>query len=102
MEIRSIILNQADNVAVLAQPAAPGDVAVTPAGNFSIQEQISTGHKIAVRAIAKGEMIYKYGKVIGQASQDIAPGEWVHTHNVTDITEQLCNEYAAKYRAKEA
>jgi altronate hydrolase len=33
-------------------------------------------------AISKGEAIRKYAQVIGYASQDIAPGEHVHTQNV--------------------
>ena len=37
---------------------------------------------MAARAIAAGEPVLKYGEVIGLASQDIAPGQWVHVHNV--------------------
>lgn len=42
---------------------------------------IPSGHKIAVRPIAKGEAIRKYAQIIGYASQDIAPGSHIHTHN---------------------
>ena len=38
------------------------------------------GHKIALRDIAQGEMIVKYGVVIGRATQDIPAGSWVHLH----------------------
>lgn len=40
------------------------------------------GHKIALRSIAKGEPVVKYGFPIGRATQDIAEGEWVHSHNL--------------------
>ena len=40
------------------------------------------GHKIAVRPIAAGEHIIKYGESIGAASRDIARGEYVHIHNM--------------------
>jgi len=40
------------------------------------------GHKIAVRDIAKGEKIMKYGECIGGALQDIKRGEYVHVHNL--------------------
>ena len=40
------------------------------------------GHKIALRPIRKGEAVLKYGQIIGFASQDIAPGDHVHVHNV--------------------
>lgn len=42
---------------------------------------IPSGHKIATRAIGEGEQIRKYAQMIGVASQDIAPGDHVHTHN---------------------
>lgn len=40
----------------------------------------------------------KYGIPIGRASADITPGEWVHVHNLEDITCELCDEYAKQYR----
>jgi altronate hydrolase len=40
------------------------------------------GHKIAVRRIEPGEPVRKYGQIIGQASQAIEAGQWVHCHNV--------------------
>ena len=39
------------------------------------------GHKIALRAIARGEPVIKYGVAIGCATCDIAAGEHVHVHN---------------------
>ncbi|MBU3720400.1 MAG: D-galactarate dehydratase [Burkholderiaceae bacterium] len=42
---------------------------------------IKFGHKVALRAIQSGESIIKYGIPIGIATQDIQPGEHVHTHN---------------------
>jgi altronate hydrolase len=44
-------------------------------------EDIAFGHKYALRNIAKGEDILKYGLPIGQALTDIGVGEWVHVHN---------------------
>lgn len=40
------------------------------------------GHKTANRDIKKGENIIKYGYPIGHATEDIAAGEHVHTHNI--------------------
>ncbi|MGB3690289.1 MAG: altronate dehydratase family protein [Jannaschia helgolandensis] len=42
---------------------------------------IPSGHKIATAAMDVGEPIRKYGQIIGYASQAIAPGDHVHTHN---------------------
>lgn len=43
---------------------------------------VAAGHKIARHAIAAGATVRKYGQSIGRASADIAPGDWVHTHNL--------------------
>ena len=43
---------------------------------------VPSGHKIATRAIRRGDAVRKYDQIIGFASCDIAPGEHVHVHNV--------------------
>ena len=45
-------------------------------------ESIARGHKIALRPIAEGRRrCVKYGVTIGFATEPIAAGAWVHTHN---------------------
>ncbi|HVE07337.1 MAG TPA: altronate dehydratase family protein [Paraburkholderia sp.] len=43
---------------------------------------IPPGHKIATRAIAKGEPVKRYNQIIGIARDAIARGQHVHTHNL--------------------
>ena len=43
------------------------------------------GHKIAVRDIAQGELIIKYGEEIGIATRDIRKGDYVHVHNLDSM-----------------
>ena len=68
-----------DNVAVALRPI--------PSGyhweDITAQEDIPQGHKISLSAISKEETVTKYGFAIGHATEDIAPGQWVHTHNMT-------------------
>ena len=45
-------------------------------------EKIPSAHKVALRRIAKGEPVFKYGQIIGLATRDIAPGAHVHVHNL--------------------
>jgi hypothetical protein len=45
-------------------------------------EPIPFGHKVAVRAVAAGEGVRRYGVVIGRAQQPIAEGAHVHVHNL--------------------
>ena len=37
---------------------------------------------MAVAHIKKGELCYKYGEVIGEALEDLVPGDYVHVHNL--------------------
>src|SRR3954469_29558 len=47
-----------------------------------LAEPVARGHKVALRAIAAGEEVLKFGFPIGRATTDIAPGGHVHSHNV--------------------
>ena len=44
---------------------------------------IPPGHKLATRAIAKGEPVKRYNQIIGVARDAIAPGQHVHVHNLS-------------------
>ena len=69
---------------------------INPNDNVEIRED---GHKYALRDIAEGENVVKYGMPIGHATKPIAKGEHVHVHNVkTNLGEVL--EY--KYEPDEA
>src|SRR5262249_44898027 len=46
------------------------------------RQNIPAGHKIALKEIADGEPVKKYGQIIGFAQGRILPGEHVHTHNL--------------------
>ena len=48
----------------------------------TLAEPVARGHKVALRAIAAGEAVLKFGFPIGRATRDIAPGDHVHSHNV--------------------
>ena len=50
-----------------------------------LREDIPFGHKFAIRPIAAGDEIIKYGYPIGRAVRDIQPGEHVHIHNVGSL-----------------
>jgi hypothetical protein len=81
---RCLRLHHDDNVAVVLDDLAPGPLAVVGAEAGTIaeaKEPISRGHKIALKSIAAGQPVRKHGVAIGFATQPIAAGDWVHTHN---------------------
>lgn len=74
-----IHLHERDNVGV-CKAGLPAGITLVE-NNLTLRADIPAMHKVALVPIAKGAKILKYGQVIGFASQDIAPGEHVHTHN---------------------
>ena len=89
--LNAMIIDPKDNVAVAIEPIAKGDAVAVRGGGLGVTaaEDITIYHKIAIRRIAKGEPVVKYGEHIGLASCDITPGCHVHTHNVADHREAL-------------
>ena len=66
-----IKINQEDNVAVALRPIAKGetlDIAGTPVTTL---EEIPQGHKVAIKPIAQGGNVIKYGFRIGIAKEDL-------------------------------
>ena len=95
---KCIQIHPDDNVAVALHPVAGGEVIELAGVSVTAAEDIPQGHKLALRAIAEGENIVKYGFAIGHATQDIAPGAWVHVHNTkTNLSEE--GEYTYNPRA---
>ncbi|MDJ0628166.1 MAG: altronate dehydratase family protein [Rhodobacter sp.] len=62
---------------------------------------IPSGHKIATRAIRKGEQVRKYAQFIGLAHDDIAPGDHVHTHNLDFRSTEVAYEFGTDLRPVE-
>jgi len=54
--------------------------------------EIPAGHKLSLRAIAQGQPVRKFNQIIGFATQPIAPGEHIHTHNL--MTGDFVRDYA--------
>lgn len=52
---------------------------------LTVYGDIPYGHKIALRDIAAGARIVKYGEEIGVASREIRKGEYVHIHNLDSM-----------------
>jgi altronate hydrolase len=78
----ALVISERDNVATALHALEPGaslELAGTP---VTVREPIPSGHKIALREIAAGDAVIKYGSSIGVATAPIAAGAHVHTHNV--------------------
>ena len=79
---RILILNPRDNVAVATAVLEAGEEVAGVDSPLQVLDRVAFGHKLALRPIAAGEDVVKYGEVIGRATSDIRAGAHVHVHNV--------------------
>ena len=74
---RVIVMHPSDNVGVVVEDGG------LPAGSrlgdgVLLLDDVPQAHKVALRDIAAGEAVRRYGVAIGVARDDIAAGRWVH------------------------
>ena len=80
--MKLIRIHPSDNVAVALEDLAQGEKLAVDGQEVTAAQAIQRGHKIALTSIPAGGPVVKYGCAIGLAREDIAPGQWVHVHNV--------------------
>ncbi|WOC32835.1 MULTISPECIES: UxaA family hydrolase [Caproicibacterium] len=77
-----IQIHPSDSVAVALCSVAAGQTVQVGDCTLMTKETIPAGHKMALRHLAAGEVVRKYGFPIGTAVCEIQAGSWVHTHNL--------------------
>ena len=88
--MKTVRLSKADNVVTATQPLEVGQEGAA--------QLIPRGHKMATQAIPKGEAVLKYATLIGYASEDIAEGAHVHTHNLAFTAVDTAYEFGTNLR----
>ena len=91
MEQTAFQIHPQDNVATALSALIPGRVRMlgeARTDSVTAAEEIPGGHKIALREIAPGERIVKYGVTIGCATAVIPAGSWVHLHNMRSLYDE--------------
>lgn len=91
-----IRLDKADNIVIARTDIAAGTV-IGREGVTALAD-VPMGHKLATRAIRKGEPVLKHNTVIGFAGEDAEPGTWMHAHNVLMDAVQKDYRFGADYR----
>lgn len=67
-----------DNVVIALRPFQEGE----SIEGVSASEPIRQYHKMALTDIGQDQPVYKYGQIIGYATEPISAGSWIHTHNI--------------------
>jgi hypothetical protein len=78
----ALLLAPGDNIAIATAELPAGTRRHISGYEIELKSAVDVGHKFALRRIAAGERIVKYGAPIGRATRDIEPGEYIHTHNM--------------------
>lgn len=89
-----IRINPLDNVGVSLIVLEKGVSLQIEDRLISIKTEIPVGHKFSIDTIKQNEDVIKYGYSIGRATEDISPGEHVHSHNLkTKLSDNLQYSY---------
>ena len=84
---KALRVDPRDSVATLLDDARAGAVVTVGDGELMLSGDIGRGHKVALAPIASGDLVLKYGYPIGTATQAIAVGAHVHSHNLKTALE---------------
>jgi altronate hydrolase len=77
-----LLLHPDDPVAVARHDLAAGELLAGGERPLLARESIPSGHKVALRTLEEGQVVHKYGQVIGVTTRRIIAGEHVHDHNL--------------------
>ena len=75
-----IRIHAQDNVVIARQQLLGGTVLASE--GITVSGLVPPGHKVATCDIAQGQPVRRYDQIIGVATQAIAAGQHVHTHNL--------------------
>jgi hypothetical protein len=81
-----IVMHPKDNCAMALRKLLQGtQLQINGTRGVILNQDIAMGHKFALRPIQRGDLVYKYGQVIGRATQPIELGDWIHVHNIRSV-----------------
>jgi altronate hydrolase len=78
-------LHPGDDVAVALRPLVAGEPLALGERRLTPIEDIPHGHKLALRDLAAGEAVCKFGWPIGRMKSAVRAGGHVHAHNVETL-----------------
>lgn len=85
--LEATLLHPDDDVATALVALQAGSVVRVAAADavhaVRLRDPVAIGHKFALRDLAAGLRIRKYGEFIGRTTHDVSSGAWVHVHNLT-------------------
>lgn len=78
----ALLLHPDDNVLVACRALSAGEMIDAAGVPLLVRSSVGLGHKLARVTLRAGDKVRRYGSPIGSMTQDAAPGEHVHLHNL--------------------
>ena len=86
-------MHSEDNCATSLADIPKDEIIQIHEDHIKINHDIPLGHKFALNDINQGDLIKKYGQIIGVATEKIKMGDWIHIHNIKSYyLERVANE----------
>ena len=102
VEKAAVVIDTRDDVAIAKRMLEAGTSLRLPSGDhIEMRERVPAGHKLALRDIASGEAVRRYGQIIGSATHPIPAGAHIHTHNLAIRALELDFAFGADCRPVE-
>ena len=94
---RFLKIASSDNVAVAIEELQQGENLQVGDDTILLHDTIPAGHKFALKALAEGEHVVKYGYAIGHTLQAVKAGEWINEKKIkTNLEGLLDYDYKPK------
>lgn len=94
-----IQIHASDNVAVTLATLSKGFRIDVNGKQITLEEEIPSGHKVALTDLKKGDLVIKYGFPIGHTLQAIPAGHWVNKKNIcTNLSGITDYQYTPEFR----
>jgi altronate dehydratase small subunit len=77
-----LLLAPEDNCLVACADLAAAQRVLFDGHALPLPQAVPMGYKIARHGLSTGDKVVRHGAVIGSATQPIAVGELIHTHNL--------------------
>lgn len=75
-------IDDKDNVVTCLIPIKKGDLITVDGEQITVNDDIKRYHKIVIKDLDQGDIVYKYGQIIGTMTQKAKKGDYIHVHNL--------------------
>ncbi|HEX7641515.1 MAG TPA: UxaA family hydrolase [Burkholderiaceae bacterium] len=77
-----LLMSPKDNCLIARLELKAGTMVTIDDCEIALPQNIHLGHKVARQALQPGDKVLRYGAIIGTATEPIAIGAHIHTHNL--------------------